>query len=200
MTKEVKLRLYVTAIVVVMATLYITPILVASSIEDVRKALLQSCMKEFPSIGFDYCWDQSRRNAALPFWTYLLPYFPAGLALWLNWLIKPDLRLSEEAFPKRTINVLMWFGLLAAVVAIWIPFSEIASRVAADLYKIQSQIFWVSSWLAAAWLMAPILFTRLVGPVSLAPSMRKGEIGLWLLAGTPVVAFVLYAIRSSIGE
>lgn len=195
MTNEVKLRLYVSAIVVVMATLYVGPLIVISHFNDVEQALLQNCYKEFPTLGNSFCWDESRRNAGLPFWEYLLPFFPAAGALWLKWLVKPDLRLSEEIYPKRTINALMWFGLLAAAVAVWITFSGVVRQNVADLYKIESQTFWRAPWMAAAWLAAPMLFHHLLAPISFAASMRKCKIGLWLLAATPVASYALYVVR-----
>lgn len=198
MTNEVKQRLYVTAIVVAMASLYIAPLIVSSHFNEVKKALFEHCTKEFPAIGFEFCWVEARSKAELPFWEYLVPFFPAALALWLNWLLKPDLRLSEDAYPKRTIKFLLWLGLLVAALAVWLPLSQVATWNAADLYKIESQTFWRAPWIAAAWLAAPMLFHYLLAPVSLAASMRKGKIGLWLLAATPVASFALYALRESL--
>jgi len=195
MTDEVKLRLYVTAIVIVMATLYVGPFAVTSHFNEVEQALLQDCLKELELASFNFCWDKSGSEAELPFWEYLLPYVPAGLALWFNWLVKPGMRLSDTAYPKRTINVLMWFGLLVGAWAVWLPFSEVVSRNVADLYKIQSLIFWRAPWIAAAWLMSPMLFHHLLAPIPFAASMRKGKIGLWLLAATPAASFALYVIR-----
>ncbi len=199
MNDDVKMRLYVTAIVIVMVTLYVGPLLVHSQFEEVKNALLQSCLKESPGLGVSFCWDRASSNAGFPLWKYLLPYIPAGVILWLNWLIKPSLRLTEESYPKRTMSVLLWFGLLvAAAVGIWIPISEVISQEAADLYKIESRTFWRGPWVAAAWLIAPILFHHLIAPVSLAGRMRKGKLALWLLTATPIVAYVLYLIREAI--
>lgn len=198
MTNDVKLRLFVSVIVVVMATLYVGPLVVTSHFGTVEQTLLQDCRKVFTGSSFEFCWDQSRRDASLPFWEYLLPYFPAGITIWVNWLVKPDFRLSEQTYPKRTINVLMWFGLFVAAMTISLSFFEVVSKDIADLYKIRSRSFWVPSFVSAAWLMSPMLFHHLVAPISRATDIRKCNIGLWLVAATPVASFALYLIREAI--
>lgn len=198
MTDEVKIRLYVTAIVIVMAILYIGPPNWASQLESVRSELHTNCTKKWPDLGFNYCWDEAKQKAALPLWMYLLPYLPAGAILWFNWLIKPSLRLSVESYPKRTMNVLLWFGLLVAALGIWTPIWIVVSTSAAELDKVLARDIFTTPWVAAAWVSAPLLFHHLVAPVSLAASMKKGKIALLLLVAAPIVAGALLIVREVI--
>ena len=199
MTNDLKTRLYVTAIVVVMVTLYVIPFIVIQQYEDVRNALFQSCLTKIER-AFDFCFSESRRNAELPLWNYLLPYIPTGAILWFNWLIKPDLRLNEESYPKRTMTSLLWIGLIVAAIGMWVPISVVLGREAADLYKIENITFWRGPWVGAAWVIPAMLFHHLVAPASFAGSMRKGKIALWLLVSTPLIAFALYFIRELIRD
>lgn len=200
MADEVKLRLYVTVIVIAMAILYVAPPVVNSHFLSVRQELVNSCFRESPGLGFEFCWQQARQKAALPFWEYLLPFLPAAALLWFNWLLKPTLRLSDNSYPRRTMIALLWLGLLFAALGIWHPIWYVASREVADLYKIGAQELLSLTWTTAAWLIAPLLFHHLVAPVSLAASMRKGKIALLLLVAAPVVACILYIVRAAIKD
>ena len=198
MRDDVKLRLYVTAIVIVMAILYVGPLIVNSHFASVLQELLSSCSKEWPGLGFDFCWQDANQKAALPLWEYLLPYLPAVALLWLNWLIKPTLRLSDESYPRRTMNVLLWLGLLVAALGIWFSIMSVVELRDAELHKLSAREILTLPWTAAGWLIAPLLFHHLVAPVSLAASIRKGEIALLLLAAAPIVAGVLFLVREVI--
>lgn len=198
MTNDVRLRLYVTAIVIAMAILYVGPLIVTSQLESVRSELHTNCTKEWPDLGFSYCWEEARKKAALPLWMYLLPYLPAGTILWFNWLIKSSLRLSVESYPKRTMNVLLWFGLLVAAFGIGLPIWSVVSSSDIELYKVTAREIFTAPWVCAAWLSAPLLFHHLVVPVSLAASMKKAKIALLLLAAAPIVAGILVFVRTVI--
>jgi len=197
-TNDLKLRLYLTLIVIAMGFLYVTPFLVSSHWQGVRSELLANCLKDLPNVGFDFCWQQSTQKAALPFFEYLLPFVPSLLLLWLNWLLKPNLKLSNESYPRRVMTTLLWLGLLISAVGIYVPLSEVIARDATELHKIESRTFWGGPWLAAGWLISPLLFHHLLAPVSLVAQMRKGKIALWFVAATPVIAYTLYLFRAAI--
>ncbi len=198
MNGDMKLRLYLTAIVVTMGFLYASPFFVISHYEGIRSELLASCLKESSGYGFDFCWNKSQKDAELPFAEYLLPFLPAAALLWFNWFIKPDLTLTEEFYPRRTINGLLWLGLLVAAVAVWIPLYDVTSRNSAELHKISSITFWRAPWIASAWLIPPLLFQHLVGPTSLSARMRIGKIAIWILTATPIAALAIYVAREAI--
>lgn len=200
MNRDLRLRLYLTAIVLAMGFLYVAPFFVISHFEGIRSELFQSCFKEFPTIGFDFCWKKSHEDTELPFLAYLVPFLPAAALLWFNWFLKPDLTQTEESFPRRTIIGLLWLGLLVAAFAVWLPFYEVTSKNSTELHKIPSFMFWRSPWFATAWLIPPLLFQHLVGPESLAARMRKGYIAIWILAATPIAAFAIYVAREAIGN
>ena len=97
MTDNVKMRLYVTVIVIAMAILYVGPPNIINHSNSVRQEFINSCTTDF-GFGFDYCMGQADQEeaAAIPLWEYLLPYLPATALLWLNWLLKPKQRLSDN--------------------------------------------------------------------------------------------------------
>lgn len=195
MTNEVKFRLYITTIVIVMAILYVSPLAINSHAASLRSEFYSSCYKATPGLGFDYCWQEATQKAALSTWDYLLPYLFAVIILWFSWLLKLELRLSDVSYPKRTMNALLWLGLLLAAICIWIPISEVASTDVAKLHTISPRELFEPSWFAATWLIPPLLFHRLVAPTSLATSMKKGKIALILLLATPIIALALLIVR-----
>ena len=157
-----KLRLYLSVIVLVLLVIYTGPIPVLTLDSAVQDNFYVSCMKNLgdQSRHSDYCYDRSKGNdGALPFYYYFLPYLPAAVLLWANWLFKPNLRLTAENFPKRTIKVLLWFGLFVATVGIVFQLLSVAStHVTFDkAHVILKQLF-----IFAAPLVAPMLFYFLV--------------------------------------
>ena len=196
MRDDVKLRLYVTAIVIVMAILCVGPQIVNSHFASVRQELLSSCFMERPGLGFDFCWQDAEQKAALPLWEYLLPYLPAAALLWVNWLLKPSLKFSAESYPTRTIRGLVWLGLFAAAVGIYV---SIENAVTGELSKAISFLRTLYPlWLISGWLIAPLMFHHLLAPVASVPKMKNAKIGLILLAITPIVAVVVVFIREGL--
>jgi hypothetical protein len=194
MDSNVKLRLYISVIAVVMAILYVGPGMVNIHLKSFQEEVVSNCIKEVPSRPFDFCWDK-RNQVSLPLWEYSLPYLPAIALLWLNWLLKPSLKMSDESFPRRAIKILLWLGLLAAALGIWHPIWYVMSREASELYKVEALTVLLVSWSVAGLLIAPLLFHHLVAPASLAGSMRKGKIALLLLASSPIVAGIIFVLR-----
>lgn len=198
MTDEVKLRLYVTAIVIVMAIIYIGPLLVNSQSVSLRSELMSSCYMATPGLGIDYCWQEADKKVGVPVWGYLLSYLPAVVLLWFNWLLKPTLRLSDDSYPWRTMNVFLWLGLLVAALGIWFPIWEVISKSVVDLHEIKNRELFSLPWTAAGWLIAPLLFNHLLAPAASTVSMRKFKIALLLLVAAPIVAGTLLILREVI--
>ena len=190
MPEDVKLRLYISIVVAVIVPLYIGPSLVLSHAESVRIELMFNCYKESPGL-WGSCWNQSK--AALPIWKFLLPYLPVTLLVWVNWLLKPNLRLSAQSFPKRTIKCLMWLGLVGALPAVGLSLWGVATQKIAD---IEARAVLAPPWLFDAVLVAPLLFNYLVGPVPSAINIRKEKIAVLALVVVPVVAFAIFAVRA----
>lgn len=194
MTRELKQRLFISAVVAVMGVLYVGPLVVGVKLTEVQKLLYLECVKDLVA-AHAYCWNDSERKASLPFATYLLPFVPAIVALWLNWLLKPDFRLSEEKYPRRTLNSLIWLGLICAALAIWVPFSNVISSSPTEVYKIANRAYWGGPYVAAGWLIAPLIFYHLFAPPNLIGQASKGRVALCIVALTPIVAFLLAAFR-----
>lgn len=198
MDENVKLRLYVSVAAAVVALLYVGPFLVLLHGESLWKEILNNCHEDSSARGFDlgHCWHQSKEKAALPFWYFLLPYFPAALLIWLNWLLKPGFRLSAESFPKRTIQGLMRLGLVGALVAVIVPLWGVATQKLPD---IAPSTMLDLPWLFGAVLTAPLLFNFLVGPVPPVLNIKKEKIALLALVLVPVVAFAIFVVRVAAG-
>jgi len=87
MTNEVKLRIYVTTIVLALAFLYVGFINTINELSIVNEEIYDNCMNEYESNGLEYwglCNDR-RLEGMLPIRVYLAPHLPAGLLWWLSW-------------------------------------------------------------------------------------------------------------------
>jgi hypothetical protein len=194
MTAEIKQRLFITAIVVAMASLYVGTTGAVFSYFDTRGTLLAECRAGdgFKSRDFEFCWDEINRKVGFPLWLFLAPFIPAAVALWLNWLFKIDMRLAENVFPRRTISLLLWLGLCGAAWAVYVDLEQVA---AADKPVFNQTLSVPLIW-AAGFLAAPMLFHYLLAPATFSAQLRNGKIALVILAATPVMLFVAYLVSS----
>jgi len=191
MTNEVKLRIYVTTIVIVLAFLYVGFVYTINEQSIVNEEIFDNCMNIYESISFSYlnfCMNR-RLEGILPIWVYLAPYLPAGLLWWLSWLLKINLRLPIDAYPKRTVTGLVWLGLIAAAYAIFVTFyiamSVIDKPVAAMHNTFNPMIYF------SGWLIAPLLFQHLLAPAEAIRHMRALKIGLVMMIVVPIVLVVI---------
>jgi hypothetical protein len=196
MTHELKQRLLITAVVVVMGILYFGPFFVPIKLSEVQNQLHIECAKDLV-MTLEYCSRSSKQKASLPITTYFLPFAPAIVVLWLNWLLKADFRLSQENYPRRTLNGLIWLGIICASIAIWVPFSNVISSSPTEVYKIAERAYWGGPYIAAGWLIAPLIFHHLFVPFNLIGQASKGRIALYIVALTPIAAYLLAAFRQA---
>lgn len=188
---DVKQRLFVTVVVLTVMITYAGPVLVQSHEDSIRREVFDTCSKEDPTNTFEYCWSL-RNRARFPFWEYLLVYVPASALLWIDWLLKPNLKQSAEAFPSRTMKVLLWMGVLAVVaygsLILWHSLFQDPSDFSPEfVLKIP--------WVISTWLIAPLLFYHLLAPAHFVWERKKGKFALLFLCLAPVIAISIYLIR-----
>ncbi len=191
MTNEVKLRIYVTAIVIGMAFLYVGFIYTINEQSIVNEEIYDNCMNEYESNSLAYlglCIDR-RLEGMLPIWVYLAPYLPAGLLLWLSWLLKPNMRLPIDAYPKRTVIGLVWLGLIAAVYAFFVTYNiamNVIDKPVAAMHNTFNPMIYFSGWL-----IAPLLFQHLLAPAEAKRHIRTLQIGLVMMVIVPTSLVVI---------
>jgi len=190
MTNEVKLRIYVTTIVLALAFLYVGFINTINELSIVNEEIYDNCMNEYESNGLEYwgiCNDR-RLEGMLPIWVYLAPYLPAGLLWWLSWLLKPNMRLPIDAYPKRTVIVLVWLGLIVAAYAILITYNiamNVIDKPVAAMHNTFNPTIYLSGWL-----IAPLLFQHLLAPAEAKRYIRTLKIGLVMMLIVPAALVV----------
>lgn len=205
MSDPVKLRLYLTLIVLMMVGLYIGPFVVANHLNSVQSAIRQTCLENRSISGWwDICYAEGQR-AALPFWEYLIPYLPACILLWLNWLLNPNLRLSPEAYPGRSLTALLWLGTIFAGLCIFVTIWGVASLEYEKVHSVDATTLLAPMRVACAFLLAPLLFHHFVAPEPPAAKLRiyavshkLAKVSLLLLIASPIVAGILLVIRLSL--
>ncbi len=187
----VKLFLYLTATIIVMAFLYVG-VVYAIVNQILRQETFDNCMKVFGTNSFSYfdlCLKQ-RAGIAIPIWLYLVPYLPAGLLWWLSWSLSINLHLSIDTYPKRIVVGLVWLGLIAAAYAIILTL-----WIAMNLIEKPPRIIFMPTIILSGWLIAPLLFQHLLAPAEAVRHMSVLKIGLVMMFVTLVVGMVFSFLK-----
>ena len=192
--KDMKVRLYVSLVVVSIVFLYISPLIVILHGESIRKEFLHNCTKESMDYWI-YCLEQSKDKAQLHFLLYLLPYIPVGLLVWTNWIIKPDLRLRAELFPVRTIRFLLWLGIVVAILSVVMLIWQSCTQKISDFRGL-----FILPWLSSTLLFAPVIFNHLLEPIPSIVKMQYAKVAMLGLAILPILGFTIFIIRSLLVE
>ncbi|TDI82008.1 MAG: hypothetical protein E2O80_03340 [Betaproteobacteria bacterium] len=188
----IKLFLYLTATVIVMALLYVGFVYAIVDQTTLRQETFDNCMKVFGINSFSYfdlCLKQ-RAGITIPIWLYIAPYLPAGLLWWLSRSLNINLHLSVETYPKRTVIVLVWLGLIAAAYAIIITL-----WIAMNLVDEPPRIAFMPTIILSGWLIAPLLFQHLLAPAEAVRHMSALKIGLVTMFVTPVITVVFSFLK-----
>ncbi len=188
----IKLFLYLTATVIVMALLYVGFVYAIVDQTTLRQETFDNCMKVFGINSFSYfdlCLKQ-RAGITIPIWLYLVLYLPAGLLWWLSRSLNINLHLSIETYPKRTVIVLVWLGLIAAAYAIIITL-----WIAMNLVDEPPRIAFMPTIILSGWLIAPLLFQHLLAPAEAVRRMSALKIGLVTMFVTPVITVVFSFLK-----
>ncbi len=188
----IKLFLYLTATVIVMALLYVGFVYAIVDQTTLRQETFDNCMKVFGINSFSYfdlCLKQ-RAGITIPIWLYIAPYLPAGLLWWLSRSLNINLHLSVETYPKRTVIVLVWLGLIAAAYAIIITL-----WIAMNLVDEPPRIAFMPTIILSGWLIAPLLFQHLLAPAEAVRRMSALKIGLVTMFVTPVITVVFSFLK-----
>lgn len=198
MRTDIKQRLFVTATVLAMIFLYSAALFITTEVESQRKSALTSCMDgEFSSTLFDLCWHNTRRDVATSPLQYLIPFLPALLLIWLNWLLKLDFRLEVSSFPKKTMKWLRVIGYLVGALACFSSFYTVLEKQPDRLYLQQISDIFVVSWIATGWVSAPLLFKHLHGSKEQGQAFQLTKKTLYLVLASPLLALLLSAIRQA---
>jgi len=188
----IKLFLYLTATVIVMALLYVGFVYAIVDQTTLRQETFDNCMKVFGINSFSYfdlCLKQ-RAGITIPIWLYIAPYLPAVLLWWLSRSLNINLHLSVETYPKRTVIVLVWLGLIAAAYAIIITL-----WIAMNLVDEPPRIAFMPTIILSGWLIAPLLFQHLLAPAEAVRHMSALKIGLVTMFVTPVITVVFSFLK-----
>ena len=191
----IKLFLYLTATVIVMALLYVGFVYAIVDQTTLRQETFDNCMKVFGINSFSYfdlCLKQ-RAGITIPIWLYIAPYLPAVLLWWLSRSLNINLHLSIETYPKRTVIVLVWLGLIAAAYAIIITL-----WIAMNLVDEPPRIAFMPTIILSGWLIAPLLFQHLLAPAEEIRHMTALKIGLVLMFVTPIMTVSYSFINTTI--
>jgi len=201
MTNESKVRLYISLLTIAMLLSYFGPFYIFILQDSHQLIGFNVCVAQLPpmlpssrSEFLSYC-STVRWEPVFSFWTYISPYIPVGLLFWFDWVAKPQLRLSESSYPRRTILVLSSLGMVLVGIAFsWTSWS-ILSVEFDHLLKVPVLRYWTLAWLAFGWLLAPFAFHRLLAPPEFLGGQRK-EMGMLLLGVlTPIAGFLILIIR-----
>jgi len=190
MREELKVRLYVTAVVLVMAMLYVGVVFSHAAISKSADATFASCLKgSTDSMMITKCErDHLAHDPQLG--SLAVPYLPAALLFWVSWLFGLRYRLTQEHYPARTIAALRWVAYLA------VAFSALVTFDIATSGNKPGNVLHVfgPTMLFAGWVIAPMLFQMLLAPKDLSSPPLALRIALGAMISMPFVGIIVFII------
>jgi len=191
---EVKRRLYVSIVAVTSVLVFLSPILLTSYHVSLSDRFFDECISK-SGYSFHYCLQATKSDKLVTGWALSIPFLPVAFLLWLNWLLRIELRLPLTSYPRRTVRGFLWFGI---VVAVAVVAANVWASSTRDLKEVDSMTFYVTPMMSAAILSAPMLFDYLVGPVPSVAAVKAAMKVLGTLVLTPLIIFLIVVCRHAI--
>jgi hypothetical protein len=195
MNLEIRQRINMTLVIAAMIGLLTIGVSINLDIQQLRADALTKCMADSGFNTFDLCYKNSREQIRPSFFQYLLPFIPASILIWFTWLLKLDFRYTADS---KSIKFLKWMrgiSYFVGAVAIFIAFYIVLEKTPDRLFIVQFSDLLLAPWLASAWLSAPLLFQKLVGPESQDSDLKRVRHLLFWVIASPLLAFFLLFFR-----
>lgn len=194
MNQEVKKRIFISLVVVAMLCLYFAGFNIQLGLNELRASALSRCIDGKYEM-FDLC----RQKTTVEFMPSLLqlatPFFPAALLIWVQWLLKIDARIGADSYPKRTLKSLRFLAYAVALIGIALPFIMVLEKDVDRIYQVHVTGLFIGPWLATAWVSAPLVFQKILGPRDLDLEFMRLRQVLYAVLISPVVAVCLLFVR-----
>ena len=188
MSDEVKTRLYVTTVVMVMAVLYVGPEYSLDTYGRAQHSIFDVCLKSATEHFMIAKCQRDFLAVDPPLGGMIISYLPAGLLFWISWLLGMSYRLTREHYPAKTMIVLRWIAYLAILFSAGLTL-EIATAHGEhpNLLNILQPVMIFSGWV-----IAPMLFQKLLAPRDLSSPPLALRLALGAMFGMPVIGAILF--------
>lgn len=181
-----------------MAWLYCSGLFLQTNISALRSAELSECLNnQYSSLLFDLCYKNSNDKFTLSLFQYLTPFIPSAALVWITWLMKLDFRLSEMTYPVRTMRWLRGLGYCVGLLACVLSLSIVVEKETNQLHLVEISSLLLGPWLASAWISAPLLFQKVLGPASISEQFKAILWMLYSVIAMPIIALLLLTIRQA---
>lgn len=197
MNLEIKQRINLTLAVAAMIWLLTIGVSINFDIQQLRAEALTKCMADGGFNTFDTCYRNSREQIRPSLFQYLLPFIPASILIWITWLLKLDFQHTVDSKSKKILMWIRGISYFFGSIAIFITFYIVLEKTADRLSIVQFSDLLLVPWLASAWLSAPLLIRKLIGPDSQDSDLKRIRQLLLLVIASPLLALFLLMFRQA---
>lgn len=190
MNQEVKNRIFISLAVLAMLCLYLVGFNTQMGLNELRSSALSRCIDGKYEL-FDFCLNKTNGEYSPSLAQFVTPFIPVALMLWVQWLLKIDATIEVVLYPKRTLKFLRFVAYTVAMIGIALPLLMVLEKSADRIYEVHMSNLFIGPWLASAWVSAPLVFQKLVGPRDLDIEFSLLRKVLFAVLISPVVAVLL---------
>ncbi len=190
MNQEVKNRIFISLVVIAMLCLYLGGFNIQLGLNELRSSALSRCIDGKYEL-FDLCLYKTNGEYSPSLSQLITPFVPTVLLLWAQWLMKIDVTIDVDSYPKRTFKCLRFVAYAIAMIGIALPIQKKKKKSADRIYQVHIGNLFIGPWLAAAWVTAPLAFQKLVGPRALDVDFSMLRKVLYAVLLSPVIAVLL---------
>lgn len=111
--------------------------------------------------------------------------------------MKLNFLLSETTYPVRTMWWLRCLGYCVGLLACVLSLSFVLEKETNQLHLVEISSLLLGPWLATAWISAPLLFQKVLGPESINEQFKTTRWMLYSVIAMPLIALLLLTIRQT---
>lgn len=199
MNQEVKHRIFISLVVMAMLWLYFVGFNIQIGLNELRSSALSRCIDGKYEL-FDFCLHKTNGEYTPSALQLMTPFIPAALLLWVQWLLKVDVAIDVDSYPKRTMKCLRVVAYAIAIFGVALPLLMVIEKSADRIYQVHTGNLLIGPWLATGWVSAPLVFQKLVGPRDLDDDFSRLRKVLYAVLISPVVAVLIQIGRELLNQ
>ena len=194
MNNQVRQRLFMTLVALSLLWLLCMGVINLLHVHDLRSLALADCIKDNFAL-FDICYRKTNQEIQPSLLNYISPFLPVIILLWVCWVFKVRFQIDASADKKRIRKFIVGLVYSIGVLGFSFPFFIVLEKEVERLHEVLFHYLFLVPWLAISWISAPIFFQRLLDyEVRITEFVSLHKVA-YLVAASPILAFVLLLIR-----
>lgn len=168
-----------------------------SQVQEERSLAVAECIKDSFKM-FDICYKRANDEIHPSFFSYIEPFLPAALLVWISWVFKIKIQLNIDAPPKILEKIIVTIIYLVGALGFALPFFIVFEKEVDRLYAVSLQNLFLMPWLAVSWLSIPLFFQKLVHSEVRMLEISKVRLVIYAVAASPLLATISILVRQEL--